>query len=182
MTNEELAARIRAGEKELIPELWKQTKAYLYKICLTTYRKSMYRCTVTGVTLEDMKQLAYIALCSAVKAYDPEKGFLFVSYAKMHLRNEINAALRLYKKEDPLNMCVSLDTPIDDEDDLTIGDMLADQSAEDNLQDVEDQLFIQELHDDLGTAWTICRKVKKKQSGKSIITINRQTRTGKYEL
>lgn len=149
MTNEELAAGIKAGETSLIPELWESVKGYLFKICLTAYRKSLYRCSATGTTLEDMKQLAYIAFRQAIKVYDPEKGALFLGYAKMCLRNEINAALGLYKKDDLLNMSVSLDTPIDGEEGATIGEMVIDQSAEQELTDAETALFFTELHGDL---------------------------------
>lgn len=149
MTNEELAARIRAGEEELMPELWEQTKRYLFKLCTGRYRGNFHRCASAGVTLDDIKQLAYLAFWSAVKAYDPEKEYPFLSYAAVYLRNEVNSALGLHRREDPLNICTSLDAPIDGEDGLTIGDMVADQNAEDHMTDIEDQFFLQQLHNEL---------------------------------
>ncbi len=85
MTNEQLVARIRAGENvsENMPQLWQQVKAFIH-ILAKRYQGM--------ADLEDLEQEGYLALYPAIDGYDPDKGALFLTYAEYH----ISQAMRRY--------------------------------------------------------------------------------------
>ncbi len=79
MTNEQLVARIRAGEDEAgnMLELWQQTEGFIAKLAM-----KYQGCT----ELDDLKQEGYIGLCEAVRQYDPDKGVPFINYAAFWIK------------------------------------------------------------------------------------------------
>lgn len=85
MTNEQLVARIRAGENvsENMLQLWQQVKAFIH-ILAKRYQGM--------ADLEDLEQEGYLALYPAIDGYDPDKGALFLTYAEYH----ISQAMRRY--------------------------------------------------------------------------------------
>lgn len=80
MTNEQLVARIQAGEDiaENMLRLWKQNERFIAKLAMR-YRGY--------AELDDLKQEGYIGLCEAVRQYDPEQGASFISYAGFWIRH-----------------------------------------------------------------------------------------------
>ncbi len=79
MTNEQLAARIQAGEDtaENMLQLWQQNKGFIAKLAM-----KYQGCA----ELDDLKQEGYIGLYEAVRQYDPEKGASFIGYAGFWIR------------------------------------------------------------------------------------------------
>lgn len=79
MTNEQLVARIRAGENEAenMLELWKQNKGFIYKLAM---KYQAY------AEIEDLNQEGYIGLCEAVNHYEPVQGVPFISYAAFWIK------------------------------------------------------------------------------------------------
>ncbi len=79
MTNEQLVARIRAGEDEAenMLKLWQQTEGFIAKLAM-----KYQGCT----ELDDLKQEGYIGLCEAVRQYDPDKGVPFINYAAFWIK------------------------------------------------------------------------------------------------
>ena len=81
MTNEQLVARIQAGENEAenMLQLWKQNKGYIANVA----RKfSKY------AEMEDLEQEGYIALCNAVQGYKIDQGMSFINYATFYMRRQ----------------------------------------------------------------------------------------------
>lgn len=78
--NEQLVARIRAGEDEAgnMLQLWQQNQGFIRKLAM---KYSAY------AELDDLKQEGYIGLCEAVRHYDQERGMQFISYAAFWIRN-----------------------------------------------------------------------------------------------
>lgn len=79
MTNEQLVARIQAGEDEAgnMLTLWQQNKGFV----------AMFARKYSGqAEFDDLMQEGYIGLCKAVQSYDPERGFSFISYAAFPVR------------------------------------------------------------------------------------------------
>ncbi|MCM1122024.1 MAG: hypothetical protein NC416_05525, partial [Eubacterium sp.] len=72
--NEELAARIKAGEKSLLPILWGQCRRTI-TILAAKYRGVMEKNAF--VDMEDFMQCGYFAMLAAVEAYNPEKDYKF---------------------------------------------------------------------------------------------------------
>lgn len=94
MDNEQLVARIRAGEDEAenMLQLWQQNKGFIAMIA---------RKYSAGAEMEDLEQEGYIALCEAVRQYDPDRGMSFISYAAFYIKRRMricadnNRAVRL---------------------------------------------------------------------------------------
>lgn len=159
MTNEEMALRIQAGEKELVPQLWEQTHKLIYALFQQMLRRStatQAQCVRSGVTIEDLQQEGYFALLQAVAAYDPAKGIKFNSFLQYPVMGRLFAAIGLRtsrQKMEPLNRADSLDRPIRGEDDsITLGDAVADPASGDILEAVLDRV----LHDELCQALDNC--------------------------
>lgn len=82
MNNEQLVARIQAGDNEAenMLQLWRQNKAF---IAMLARRYS------AGAEMEDLEQEGYIALCEAVQHCDPERGMSFISYAAFWIKRRM---------------------------------------------------------------------------------------------
>ena len=82
MDNEQLVARIRAGEDEAenMLQLYDQTKNFIRMLAV----KFTY-----GAELEDLEQEGYIGLCEAVRHYDADSGVKFLSYAAFWIKQSM---------------------------------------------------------------------------------------------
>ncbi len=79
MTNEQLAARIQAGEDtaENMLQLWQQNEGFIAKLAM-----KYQGCA----ELDDLKQEGYLGLCEAARQYDQEQGASFIGYAGFWIR------------------------------------------------------------------------------------------------
>ena len=79
MTNEQLVLRIQAGEDEAenMLQLWEQNQRFIWSIAV---KFSGY------AEMDDLKQEGYIALCNAVRHYDPDQGSTFIHYAAFWIK------------------------------------------------------------------------------------------------
>lgn len=83
---EELAARIKAGEKSLLPMLWGECRGTVV-IMAAKYRSIIEQNAF--VDMEDFIQCGYFAMLEAVAAYNPEKGYKFTSYMTFKYKKQI---------------------------------------------------------------------------------------------
>jgi len=79
MTNEQLVARIQAGENEAenMLVLWQQNKGFIYKMAMKYQGYA---------EIEDLTQEGYIGLCEAVQHYDIAQGVSFINYAAFWIK------------------------------------------------------------------------------------------------
>lgn len=79
MTNEQLVARIQAGEDEAenMLKLWQQTQGFIAKMAI---RYQAY------AELDDLKQEGYFGLCEAVRYYQVCREASFIHYAAFWIR------------------------------------------------------------------------------------------------
>ena len=79
MSNEQLVIRIRAGEDTAanMLQLWKQNQRFIGMIAV---KYSGY------AEMDDLKQEGYLALCEAVRHYNPDQGVPFINYAAFYIR------------------------------------------------------------------------------------------------
>ena len=151
MSNEELAARIHAGERELLPELWEQVRRFVAKMAARRY---LFSNGYGGVEIEDLIQSGYLALCEAVAYFQPDGEYKFTSYLGNCLKTAFSEAggyrsNRQY--HDPLHSCASLDTPLgDDPDGDTLGDLQADPV--DLIEDADRRIWLEQLREAVGEA------------------------------
>lgn len=127
-TNEELAAKIQAGQTGYTPILWEQVQAFVQQQAGRWWR-AWHRNRPT-LEVDDLYQCGYFALVNAVKTYKPDGGLAFIGWLKNYLLTEftVEVGFRTAKQRgDPLNAAISMDAPIGGEtEDITVGDLVAD--------------------------------------------------------
>ena len=141
MTNEQLAWNIQNGNRAALTELWGAVRPLLFSLAWKFYiRQGKERCSSHGVTLEDLQQEAFFALCDAVQAYRPEKGYQLTTYLHYATENRFRACMGIQGKADALNHADRLERPIPgDEEQREQGDTLPDEEAEAALFAVDDR-------------------------------------------
>ncbi len=152
-TNEELAMRIRSGETALLPELWERIRCFVYQEAIRFYSRCSDR---VGADVDDLAQSGYFALLSAIRDYDADSEFRFLSFLSYHLKTEfrICAGIRTKKAAfDPINLksSVSLDEPVSsDPDGMTYADVLPD--PDDGIAAAEHKIWLEQLRSALDNA------------------------------
>ena len=128
MTNEALAARIRAGERDRLMELWAQVRRF----ALQQARRWAYLGR-GGVTMEDLEQAAFLTFMDALEGWREEAG-QFLTWYGLRLKSvfaEATGQRTQRDRKDPLDRALSLEAPVGDEDDtLTLADVIPDPQAE----------------------------------------------------
>ena len=153
MGNEELAARIKSGETDLMAQLWEQNGGLFRLKASGLYARYRERCISSGVTVDDIFQVGYFALADAVKAFDPAKGFKFMSYVSYPLLNHFKALVGLRtSKRDPLNNCMSLNRLVGDGLDTELEAMIPDPASGEAYADALDGVFFDGLNRDIEAA------------------------------
>ena len=142
MSNEELAARIQAGERDLIPKLWEQVRRFVWQQARQRY---VLTDGYGGVDVEDLAQSGFIAMMKAVEYFAPESEYTFLTYLTLTLKTAFaEAGGYRTDKRDPLGRCASLDAPIGDDPD---GDTLLDfqEDPADPIAEAERQIWLEQL-------------------------------------
>lgn len=151
MSNEELAVLIQSGRRELLLELWEGVQRYAWKKAAAWPR--------AGLEVEDLMQVAFLALLEAVSSFSPDKGG-FLNWYTFRLKTGFAEAAGWRterQRRDPLRAAVSLDAPLtDDEGDMTLEDAISDPAAEAVIEGAALRLSVQgvleELPEDQQTA------------------------------
>lgn len=166
MTNEELAIEIQQGHTEYISELWDQTEKLFVSHCNSWWAKRGERFSDCGLTPDDLKQECYFILIDAVAAFDSSTGFKFTTYTRFPMQNRFNALLGYrYGHRNLLNHCISLDTPVTEDEDYSLLDAIPDSDSERPYEQIDHADYIARLHKDLEAAMD--RKLSEQQ--KSIL-------------
>ena len=141
MTNEQLALNVQNGNRAALSQLWEAVRPLLFSLAWKFYiRQGKERCAQRGVALEDLQQETFFALCDAVQAYRPEKGYQFTTYLHYATENRFRACIGVLGKADALNHADRLERPIPgDEEGREQGDTLPDEEAEAALFAVDDR-------------------------------------------
>lgn len=129
MSNEELAERIKNGERDLILTLWKQVRNLIVKIIFQRYLPRDGSNNL--VEVDDLIQAGFIGMMKAIHDFRSSSGYAFTTFLNKHLANAAREALGIRsEKRDPLLDAVSLDKPIasDQDGDLTLGETLYDKT------------------------------------------------------
>ena len=120
-TVNELALRVKQDDESAIEPLWRQTEGLACWV--------MQRYTRTNTVDEgDLLQEAYFAMLEAARLYDPLRGSFSTMYV-MRLRVVYAKALQLRRRHVEEVAC--LDSPIDEDGDTSLRDMIADKNAVD---------------------------------------------------
>lgn len=139
MTNEELASKIQAGERDKVLELWEQVRRFTRQ-----QGKRWAAHPGNGMELGDFIQVGFLAMLDALESWKSEEAGFLTWYA-MRLKaafTEATGQRTQRDRMDPLQASVSLDTPVkDDERASTLGDLLPDRRADRNVEYVVDLDF-----------------------------------------
>ena len=102
LTDEQLIAKLRSGEKEIIDYLMEKYKNLV--------RKEANAMFLLGGENDDLIQEGMIGLFKAVQDYEPDQGASFYSFAKLCITRQMYSAIEASKrkKHSPLNSYVSL--------------------------------------------------------------------------
>lgn len=150
MSNEELVAKIQAGETTLLHQLWTQVEKF---ISMQAGKRARQLDGFGGVTSDDLYNSGFLALVEAVKSFDPEEGGSFVSWLALHLKTAFaEAGGYRYSKQacDPLHNAGSIYEPIsNDTEKLFISDVVPDPCAAQAFEDAEQRIWNEQLHDAL---------------------------------
>lgn len=125
----EIAESVQAGDSDILT-LWDSIRQFAVVEANRWARAFDQR---SGVTSEDLEQVAFIALLDAIERWEPERGS-FSTTLYYYLKRAFAQATSVRTerlRRDPLNSYpASLDLPIMDDSDLTLGDTICDPSAE----------------------------------------------------
>ena len=145
MTNEEIAVAVKNGDSAYLPVLWDRMQRMIHRKA-KQYRNKLSDDFNRSVDAEDLIQSGYFAVIEAVKHYDPEKEFAFSTYLGYDLKNAFRKATgtKTDGKRDANNYALPLDLPCGEGDDGCIVDLIED--PENQMQDVEECVYISELH------------------------------------
>ena len=154
MTDEELVVRIQAGELDRLPEMWKQVSNF---VDMQAGKRARALYGFGGVTAEDLYQSGYIALVNAIDSYKIGGGMPFIGWLALYLKRAFAEAGGFkYSRcaHDPLHRAGSLDAPfqVGEGKPVTLIDTLPDTCADQDLQDVEDRVWLEQLRAALDTA------------------------------
>ena len=152
MTNEELAMRIKAGESELMSELWTQVERFVAQQARKFFSAYMSRCQQLGLELEDIQQEGFFGIQAAVEDFDSDKGVLFLTYAGYNIKRAFFRAAKMDYRNWQSNtayQAVSIDEPLTE----TGGTLAATLESPENVEsEVIDRVFTETLAKDLGAA------------------------------
>ena len=150
MTNEELAIEIQKGNTEYLPLLFDQVEKFIRK-------KAAQRLRVlgedSGIEFDELYDSGYLAVIEAAKYFKPESGYKFLTFLDKPLKTafaEVTNAHTQKGLKDPLRNAVSLETPVGEDETLTIGDTIADDT--DITAEVIRKVSNKELHNALDNA------------------------------
>lgn len=145
-TNEALALLIQSGQTEHIPQLWEQIQEFLKYLADRYLQNYPPECQQLH---GDMVNQVYLSFQRAVNNYQPDKG-KFTSYLSYYAKNAFREVLQgrtSRTRNEPLNTAVSLDTPIEGTEDLTLADMLIDTQSEEYYRHLEDTDLWRSVHE-----------------------------------
>lgn len=151
MSNEELVAQIQAGAVERLGELWEQVEGLVkWKANhIMTALKLHGNC---GVEFDDLYQSGYLAMIGAVETYEASAGKFsgwFMYYLKTAFCEATGIRTKKQQKE-PLNMAISLESPItNDADSSLLLEIVPDPAGEIPIEKIEARIFYQQMHNAL---------------------------------
>lgn len=160
MTNEELATRIKAGQRELIPQLWGQIE----RLCtLHANRVSRALPSTAVCDFDDLYQSGFFAMLKAIEYFDPDSGYSFNTYFN-HCHQAAMAEASGFRtskqKKDPTRFAKSLDAPISDDDETTLGEITAD--SRDPIKDLENELYNESAKRAIESLFTLLTETERK--------------------
>ena len=124
-------------DRSIIPELWSRMYKLVVSACNNFWKQNGYvskRCE-----LDDLIQESYLFFENAIINYDPSRGTKFSTYLMIYIRTACRSAsggLTTKKQNDPIFHCESIDAPIKEGEDTTLGEMIPAEESETNFTEI----------------------------------------------
>ena len=156
LTNEELAALAKTGDRAARAALWEQNRGLLAVLFRRLYVRAGARMAQAGVTWEDVEQCGFLAIVQAAQRFEPERGVLFASFLSYAVKSvffELIGYRTERTRREPLNCACSLDEPVTGEDgsETPRGELTPDSTAEWAYEDAEQRVYQEQLRRVLDT-------------------------------
>lgn len=164
MTDEELVAKIQAGDNSLQEQLWLQVKRWICKLANQFFTFNYDLCTALSLDLDDFIQEAYFAMLDTIRTYKQDGGSKFSTMLTQRVKNSFRDLTGLsyaYARSDKSNQtanairdAASLDAPSskDADVDLTLAECLSDPLSAEALEQIENSDYYEQMHDNLEKA------------------------------
>ena len=143
----EVALKVRAGNASCM-ELWEAVRPFALKEANRWLRSLNGR---RGVEIEDLAQVAFLAVLDTLERWKPELGAFSTLYG-YRLKDALSTACGYRTRRDlndPLNGYIALDSPLTDDSELTLADTIPDPAA-----DIEEQCAANDLRAAVADALT----------------------------
>ena len=131
ISNEQLAIEIKAGNSDLLITLWEQVKPY---ICKQARRWISSFNGLHGIEQDDLIHAGYFAMLQTIDTFDAERsGVSFIGLLSFYLRKQFSSVYGLQSaagKNDAIHVSVSLDTPISENEDTSISELIPDAKSQ----------------------------------------------------
>lgn len=141
MSNEELAVEIQKGNKKFCKQLWEQVENFVKKEAYRYYNALRLSGRHYTPDPDDFISEGYIAVLEAVKYYDRNKDFRYITYLSKTLKkafSSVSGLGTLRAKKEPLNNCNSLNIIIGKEGDyIELIDSISDDAAQSEFKKIE---------------------------------------------
>lgn len=147
MTIDEMAKEIKTGNETMVLELWEKTQRFIfyYLTRLENHNpRNKARMIQMGITHEDVQQEAFIIYMEAIEKYDTAGTYSFLSLLKYRTMNRFFNLIGMRtasQRNDPFTKAERLEKPLPglDNEALTVGDSIEDETASIVLSEVLDQ-------------------------------------------
>ena len=135
MTNEQLALLIqKGGNDHLIPQLWNKVKKLLEMKALFYYGSFEELFRERGIEFEDLVQEMYFPFMKAIKYYNVNSQYKFVTYLEAPIRERIRYLI--CRKGTAIKRYVNIDRTVKSD-----GSLLLSETLEDAQIDVEKKIL-----------------------------------------
>lgn len=139
MTNEQLSARAKAGDRAALTGLWENTR----RICYRAAMKYRALCESAGLDWADIKQVCFFGFHEAVQTFDPDKGLSFNTCLTYPTWSAAQEALGIRGKKELPPKPISLQNPIGEDDESELQDLLPDSCQ--SQQEVVEHVYNEHL-------------------------------------
>lgn len=142
-TVEELVLLIQKGDN-LRNELYSAIYRYLYKLC----GKYLRFASLFGWEFNDLLSVAWFGVERAIKDFNPDRGYKFITYLKYHINNSIKEFLGIRGKKQIVSY-VSFEEEVPGTENLTFGDTIEDKSTAETLENIENVDYYKDLRNEV---------------------------------
>lgn len=132
--------RIQEGDKEAELQLWEQVKRFARMIAA----RILYAGKRAGAEMDDFMQAAFLAMLDAAEYFDVNVEGSFITVYKWFLLRYFRKLTGLISNSNSVNptiAAVSLDAPVGEEQDTTLGELIEDVNAENPADAAESRLL-----------------------------------------